>query len=85
MPRAVSEAEHRDSSQRVQATSIARVTEMSSRSARIVASSLVPSARAQDVCCAKLNLESENEYVEQRNRNTPKHIIGTLWVITPTR
>ena len=40
---------------------------------------------SQDVCCAKLNLESENEYVEQRNRNTPKHIIGTLWVITPTR
>ena len=44
-----------------------------------------PFLRAQDVCCAKLNLESENEYVEQRNRNTPKHIIGTLWVITPTR
>jgi hypothetical protein len=41
--------------------------------------------RGQDVCRAKLNLESENEYVEHRNRNNPKHIIGTLWVITPIR
>jgi len=37
MPQAVSETEHRNSSKRVQATSIARVTEMSSRSARLVA------------------------------------------------
>ncbi|MFN0079543.1 MAG: putative transposase [Prosthecobacter sp.] len=29
----------------------------------------------QDVCCAKLNLEHENEYVEHRNRNTPKLLL----------
>ena len=38
-----------------------------------------------DVCRAKLNLESEEEYVEHRNRNTPKHIIGTQRVTTPVR